>query len=218
MTSEEFQTRVARLALSVAREHGFALGGGHAFIAHGLVSRPTEDVDLFTDAEGAVQQAAQTVATALASAGLTVELVPETSELGEVFYGFGDDMVEFEVRHDEQVVRLQLVRFDRTRSPVVMDVGLVLHVDDVIGSKVVAMATRAEPRDYIDVAAVLGSYSPQQLMSLARQADPTLTDEDFADALRRLDRLDDAVFVELYGRTLEQIDEMRGRFVDWPRI
>jgi hypothetical protein len=99
-----------------------------------------------------------------------------------------------------------------------MDVGPVLHVDDVIGSKVVAMATRAEPRDYIDVAAVLGCYSPQQLMRLARQADPTLTDEDFADALRRLDRLDDAVFVELYGRTLEQIDEMRGRFVDWPRI
>jgi len=188
MTSEEFQTRVARLALAVAREHGFALGGGHAFIAHGLVSRSTEDVDLFTDAEGAVQRAAQTVAAALASDGLTVELVPETSELGEVFYGFGEDMVEFEVR-----------------------------VDDVIGSKVVAMATRAEPRDYIDVAAVLGCYSPQQLMRLARQADPTLTDEDFADALRRLDRLDNAVFEEMYGRTLEQIDEIRVRFVDWPR-
>jgi hypothetical protein len=217
MTSEEFQTRVARLALSVAREHGFALGGGHAFIAHGLVSRPTEDVDLFSDADGAVQRAAQKVAAALTAVGLTVELVPETSELGELFYGFGEDMVEFEVREGADVVRLQLARFDRTRAPVVMDVGPVLHVDDVIGGKVVAMATRAEPRDYIDVAAVLGRYSPQQLMSLARQADPALTDEDFADALRRLDRLDNAVFEELYGRTREQIDEIRARFAGWPR-
>jgi len=136
MTSEDFQTRVARLALWVAREHGFALGGGRAFIAHGLVSRPTEDVDLFSDAEGALQRAARKVADALVAAGLTVELVPETSELGEVFYGFGEEMVEFEVREDEEVVRLQLVRFDRRRSPVVMDVGPVLHVDDVIGSKV----------------------------------------------------------------------------------
>jgi hypothetical protein len=44
-----FQVEVARLALAAAREHGFALAGGHALIAHGIVSRPTIDVDLFTD-------------------------------------------------------------------------------------------------------------------------------------------------------------------------
>ena len=49
MRTEEFQARVAQVALAVAREHGFALAGGHALIAHGIVSRPTEDVDLFTD-------------------------------------------------------------------------------------------------------------------------------------------------------------------------
>jgi hypothetical protein len=134
---------------------------------------------------------AQKVAATLTAVGLTVELVPETSELGELFYGFGEDMVEFEVREGADVVRLQLARFDRTRAPVVMDVGPVLHVDDVVGGK--------------------------QLMSLARQADPALTDEDFADALRRLDRLDNAVFEELYGRTREQIDEIRARFAGWPR-
>jgi len=52
--SDPFQTQVARLALRAASRHGFALGGGHALIAYGIVSRPTEDVDLFTDEDGGV--------------------------------------------------------------------------------------------------------------------------------------------------------------------
>lgn len=37
--ADPFQAEVARLALDVARRHGFALAGGHALIAHGVVSR-----------------------------------------------------------------------------------------------------------------------------------------------------------------------------------
>jgi len=87
-TPDQFQAEVARLALAVARDHGFALGGGHALIAHGIVQRPTEDVDLFTDADGGVQAAAELVEAVLAGAGMTVDVIPETSELGDVFYGF----------------------------------------------------------------------------------------------------------------------------------
>jgi hypothetical protein len=35
--------------------------------------------------------------------------------------------------------------------------------------------------------------------------------------LRRLDRLDDSVFVDLYGRTTAEVAEIRSRFADWPR-
>ncbi len=154
-TPDAFQTRVAKLALLAAREHGFALGGGHALIAYGIVSRPTEDVDLFTDADDGVQPAAELVKRALVDAGMTIQVIPETSELGDLFYGFARDMVEFEVRQGEDAVRLQLVRFDRSRSPLTMEIGSVLHIDDVIGSKVAAMATRAKRRalrrpSYID--------------------------------------------------------------------
>ncbi|MDG4770948.1 nucleotidyl transferase AbiEii/AbiGii toxin family protein [Solwaraspora sp. WMMD792] len=45
---------MARLALGVAQRHGFALAGGHALIAYGVVDRPTEDVDLFTDQSGSI--------------------------------------------------------------------------------------------------------------------------------------------------------------------
>lgn len=214
--SDPFHADIARLALAVAREYGFALAGGHALIAHGIISRPTEDIDLFTDETSGVQAAAELVVKALTSAGLEVEEIPETSDLGELFYGFERDMVEFEVRRGDHTVRLQLVRFDRGHRPVMMDIGPVLHIDDVIGSKVAALATRVEPRDLIDVAAALDRYTRQQLIELGRLADPALTDEEFADAMRRLDRLDDSVF-ELYGRTPDQISQIRARFAGWPR-
>ncbi len=215
--ADPFQTNVARMVLDVTREHGFALAGGHALIAHGIVSRPTEDVDLFTNADGAVQAAAQIVERRLTDAGFDVVVIPETSELGDVFYGFERDMVEFEIHKDDKTTRLQLCRFDRSQSPVVMEIGPVLHINDVIGSKVAAMATRAEPRDFIDVAAALDRYNPEQLMELASRADPALTDEEFADAMRRFDRLDNEVFETLYGRTTEECGEMRTRLANWPR-
>lgn len=43
--------------------------------------------------------------------------------------------------------------FDRGRQPVLMEIGPVLDLDDAIGSKVRALASRAAERDYIDVAA-----------------------------------------------------------------
>lgn len=98
-----------------------------------------------------------------------------------------------------------------------MDIGPVLHLDDVVGTKVAALATRAYPRDYIDVAGALGRYRREELLDLARQADPALTDEEFAAAMARLDALDDVVFAELYGLTAEQIGTLRARFADWPR-
>ncbi|MGI8535927.1 MAG: nucleotidyl transferase AbiEii/AbiGii toxin family protein [Mycobacteriales bacterium] len=45
---EVFKARVVELALAAAADQGFALAGGNALAAHGLLSRPTEDVDLST--------------------------------------------------------------------------------------------------------------------------------------------------------------------------
>ncbi|MER7991997.1 nucleotidyl transferase AbiEii/AbiGii toxin family protein [Micromonospora chalcea] len=213
---DPFQHEVARIALAVAGRHGFALAGGQALIAHGIGARPTEDVDLFTDLDGGVTAAAELVHATLLDAGFQVETIAEPTELDDVFYGFEHDMTEFEVRRDDRTVRLQLVRFARSASPIVLDVGPVLHLDDVIGTKVAAMVTRAQPRDYIDVAAALRRYSRNDLVDLARRADPAPTDEEFQDALQRLDRLPDTVFA-LYRLTPAEIHDLRHAFSEWPR-
>lgn len=41
--------RLAQIALQVGGQYGFALAGGHAIAAHGILDRPSEDVDLFAD-------------------------------------------------------------------------------------------------------------------------------------------------------------------------
>jgi hypothetical protein len=113
---------------------------------------------------------------------------------------------------------LQMAYFDRGRQPVLMEFGPVLDLDDVIGSKVAALATRAAERDYIDVAAALArGYTIARLTALARALDPGLTGEDFADAGQRLDRLADDRFTVLYGLTPDNVTRLRKQFAAWPR-
>src|SRR5260370_20914172 len=76
---------------------------------------------------------------------------------------------------------LQIAYFDRARRPVTMDFGPVLDLEDVVGGKVCALASRAEPRDYLDTAAALERYSMDQMIRFARRPEPGPTDRDFAD-------------------------------------
>lgn len=57
----DLHRKVAAVALRAAAPHGFALAGGCALIAHGVIDRLTEDVDLFTDRERGVEAAASAV-------------------------------------------------------------------------------------------------------------------------------------------------------------
>jgi Nucleotidyl transferase AbiEii toxin, Type IV TA system len=217
MPVSDLQRQVATIALKVAAEHGFVLGGGNALILHGIVDRYTADVDLVTDRTKGVKAAAGAVEDALRAAGFKAERQNRDSRLNEVFYGFEDGLIEWTVTGpDDQQTVLQIAHFDRNRNPVPMDVGPVLNPLDAIASKVRAFVTRAEERDAIDVAAALETYTVSQLIDLARQLEPGLEDEDFADAGRRLDRLSDKVFAR-YELGPEDVAQLRKRFAAWPR-
>jgi hypothetical protein len=212
VSADDFFRDVARIALAVATKHGFVLGGGVAWLVNGLVDRPTEDVDLFTDTAGGVAAAAGEVAAALAAAGYRV--VREEGD--DLFDGMSDDIQEFLVASPERALRLTLCRLDRRRAPVVMDLGPVMHLDDLVATKVAALVNRREVRDYIDVAAALERYPLDRVLELAHTADPALDPDDIADAGRYLDRLDDARFA-LYGLGRQEISELRQRLAPWPR-
>ena len=184
-----FQREVAVVALKVAAAHGFVLGGGNALILHGIVDRYTADVDLMTDREDGVKAATGAVDDALRAAGFEVERQDRDGGLAEMFYGFDTGLAEWLVTGPggEQTV-LQITHFDRGRAPVQMAIGPVLNPLDAVASKVRAFVTRAEERDAIDVAAALERYTVDELITLARQLEPSLTDEDFIDAGQRLDR------------------------------
>jgi hypothetical protein len=217
MPVDDLHRQVATIALGAAARHGFALGGGNAMIAHGLIDRPTEDVDLFTDEDGGVAAAAGVVEAALRAAGFAAERQDRLADLAEVFYGLADGLAEWIVTApDGRQAMLQLARIDRDRRPVTMDVGPVLDLEDVVGSKVCALAGRAEVRDFVDTAAALSRYSVPDLIAFARRLDAGLTDEDFADAGARLDRLADHVFTR-YGLRPADVARLRERLSAWPR-
>jgi hypothetical protein len=217
MPLTELHRRVATVALRVATRYGFALGGGNALIAHGLISRPTQDVDLFTNDEAGVGAAAASVEAALQAAGFAAEREDDADGVSDMFEGMDEGLAEWTVTApDGQRMMLQMAYFDRTRQPVTMDVGPVLSLEDVVGGKVCALVSRAEPRDYIDTAAALKHYSIQDAIRLARRLDPGLEDRDFADAGRRLDQWADAGFAP-FGLDAADIARLRAAFADWPR-
>jgi hypothetical protein len=213
----KFHGQVATIALRAAAPHGFALGGGNALIAHGVIDRATQDVDVFSDEQGGVAAAADAVDAALREAGFGTERRDETASLADIFYGIGEGLAEWIVTapSGEQML-LQLAYFDRARKPVVMDIGPVLDLEDVVGGKMCALASRVEPRDYVDVAAALGRYSREQMIAFSRRLDPGLTGSDFADAARRLDQWGDRVFAP-FGLSPEDVALLRERFASWPR-
>jgi hypothetical protein len=217
MPVSDLHYRVAAVALAAAAEHGFALGGGNALLAHGVISRPTQDVDLFTDQEHGVQAAADAVQAALSRAGFQAVRQDQSGGLSDMFPDIGEGLAEWIVTAaaGEQML-LQLAYFDRGRQPVVMDIGPVLDLEDAVGGKVCALASRVEPRDYADVAAALERYSPAQLIGFARRLDPGLSGEDFAYAGVTLDQMDDRAFAEI-RLSQHQVTALRERFVAWPR-
>ncbi len=219
MPVDPFHREVARTALAVAQEHGFFLGGGLALIVHGVLDRPTADVDLFGGAEHSVAAAAEQVRAALENAGIRVVVEADDSSLGEVIDGLDDHMIELTAYRDaadRDGVRLSLGHLYLRHSPVTLDIGRVLHLDDLCAWKVAALVARAEPRDFVDVAVFLATRTPDELLALARQVDPGMEDEDVTAVGRRLDRMPDRELAR-YGLDAPAVAELRDRFGAWPR-
>lgn len=166
MPVSDLHRQVAAVALDAAAEHGFALGGGNALLAHGVISRPTQDVDLFTDQESGVEAAAGAVEAALRGAGFEAERQDQSAGLTDIFPGMGEGLAEWVVAAPggEQMV-LQLAYFDRGRPPVAMDIGPVLDLEDVVGGKVCALDLLTELPDVSAAQAWCLSQQPAAGMS-----------------------------------------------------
>jgi predicted nucleotidyltransferase component of viral defense system len=199
---DEFQERLAALGLAALSNFGFALAGGYALQAHGLVNRLSEDIDLFTDRWDPqdFERAVEAVSRRLQSDQLEFAIVRR-----------GETFARFQVT-DPQSGRTGLIDLAadfRHREPVRLEIGPVLSEDDAVASKVAATFSRGEARDYLDLAEVLASqrYGKDELISLAARADAGFSLHMFSDALAGVDRFPDEEF-QRYGVSSDKSREL----------
>lgn len=206
---EAFQAEVAWVALRAIGPAGFALAGAGALIAHGVVTRPTEDLDLFSPTAQGPAQVSSMLQDALRAGGYEVTVLEAASQ-------HGGEFVRLNVQGTTHRVQVDVARDWRQHPPVQLAVGPVLHLDDAVASKVAAMIGRGLPRDYLDVFAAGQRFDRERLLLLAFQRDPGLRVLDVALAMRQLDRLPDEPFID-YGITPAQVEQARRGFDSWPR-
>lgn len=201
--------RIARVALAAGARYGLALAGGYAVSAHGMGTRPSGDVDLFTSWQHRHEfpELATAVIAALESAGWSVAVVQRAETFARLTVTDPADGASEKV---------ELSADWRAHDPVILDIGPVLHADDAIANKVCALFGRALPRDFldVDVAITSGRYTREQLLDLAANADGGFDHLLFADALGALTQITDAAFAE-YRVPPDAIAKMRHRFAEW---
>lgn len=204
-----FHERLARVGLDAAHRYGFALAGGYAVQAAGLLERPSEDVDLFTawDRREEFTAAVDAVLQAYRDDGLTVDV--------ERQYG---TFARLTVTDGGRASKVELGVDWRANEPILMAIGPVLHPDDAVANKMSALYGRAFARDFIDIDAALqsGRYTREALLRLAQRADHGFDRRIFADALGQAALLDSDDFAQ-YGVTGEVLNDLRGRFAEWRR-
>lgn len=199
--SEESRRRTARLVLEALAGTDFVLTGASALLEHGLINRPTVDVDAFTAVEqGTVPDALDAVTRHLRTYGAEVER-------HRVFPDFADATV----RWGEAEVPLDLGVDWRAHPPAFSGIGPVLDPRDAAGSKLAALYSRREDRDYLDIGSILltGPWGPEELIALGAEHDPGL---DLTQLLRTLDpgAMPESARFRDYGMSGETETALRG--------
>ncbi|MEV6272590.1 nucleotidyl transferase AbiEii/AbiGii toxin family protein [Kribbella sp. NPDC051936] len=203
------QTRMATVGLQALADRGFVLAGGYALQAHGYGHRESDDIDLFTDDLDPTHftESVEQLVSAYQAAGLRTEVTRQVATFARI--------VVTDV--DGSSAKADLGTDHRQLPPATTEIGPVLAEQDAIGSKVGALYSRLEPRDLIDVQAVLdsGRYDGDGLLALADRREVTPLDREmFAGQLRAGARLPDSGFLQ-YGATPELIARIRDTARRW---
>jgi hypothetical protein len=196
---------IARAFFELPESSAYGVGGGLAAIAHGLIDRATEDIDLFRDRRRAglePQQVAEAFALSAEARGWDVEWVRRFPEYARLEIVTSD------------VSLLVDIAFDTFELPFeTTELGPTLAGRDVAVGKVVALFDRAEARDFADVFVLARWFDRDDLLERALARDGGLREEHLAERLRRMTEVLQPV--QLPAGQREQFEEIRTFFEEW---
>jgi hypothetical protein len=204
VTLDPLHEQILRITFALPEADQIALAGGGAMIAHELVERPTQDVDLFTPRPAEVEHIADALARALRAIGAEIDVDRRGPTFVRLLVTMGDQRrVAVEIAHDARI-----------RPTVQLGFGRVLHPDEVAADKMLALFGRAAARDLVDVHALADRHDLDQLCALATEKDPGFQRAALADALRAAAARPDEAFSEL-GLTGAALSDLRSWAEGW---
>ena len=200
------QRRAARILFGLPDSHGFALAGGSALVALGVVNRMTRDLDAFIAAEpgnppGDVRPLATSFTAALAAEGWNVELVRDHVTFARLLATLGDETIEVDLAVDSPPLF----------PPQQVDGIPSLTAEDLAARKILAILDRVEGRDFTDLWALSTQLGRVECVAWAQQLDSGVSQHDVAAGFARLEQLGDN---ELPCDELEQA-AVRRWFAEW---
>jgi hypothetical protein len=204
---DPLQDLIVRTASALSEAHTIALAGGGAMIAHGFVDRATQDVDLFTEIDDVE---ARHVCAALRAALRDRGLDSRDADRSPADHRF----IAVDPADGSECIVEVFADGGRLRPRVMLDVGPVLHPDDLAADKMLALWGRARPRDFYDVHALMRPYTREGLLRLAAAKDAGFTTATFLDALNAIKRLTDADWAE-DGIEPDSVPQLRSLFAEW---
>jgi hypothetical protein len=191
--------------LDLGSPYPLVLTGGYAVQAHGLVERVSRDLDVATENPAPMDEIVATLTAGLTARGWRTTHV-QTDPLSGRFLVADTETGECEV---------DVLKEAFWAPPAQTPYGPVLSLDDVIGTKVRALADRGTVRDLIDVQAASRHRSTADLESLGRRrADDEFSLEDLRDRLTGADWYEDEDYAA-YGLTSRQIEELKAWALEW---
>ncbi|MFJ9740545.1 nucleotidyl transferase AbiEii/AbiGii toxin family protein [Streptomyces sp. NPDC101166] len=161
MRVSDLHRRLLADLLDLGTPYSLALTGGHAAQAHGLVERVVRHVAVATESPAGMEDIAGVLRAGLEERGWLVSSPPETDPLSARLV-----VVEPVTGEECQVDVLKEVLW---RPLVPTELGLALSLEDVVGTKVRALADRGLARDLVDVHAAAGRWSHPDLEELGRR-------------------------------------------------
>ncbi|MFE5295757.1 nucleotidyl transferase AbiEii/AbiGii toxin family protein [Streptomyces sp. NPDC056632] len=192
--------------LDLGSPYPLVLTGGYAVQAHGLVERFSRDLDVATENPAPMQEIVASLTAGLSARGWRTTHVQTDPLSGRFLVTDPDTGEECEV---------DVLKEAFWAPPAQTPYGPVLSLDDVIGTKVRALADRGTVRDLIDVQAASRHRSTADLESLGRRrARDEFSLEDLRDRLIGADWYEDEDYTA-YGLTSRQIEELKAWALEW---
>ncbi|MEW2300536.1 nucleotidyl transferase AbiEii/AbiGii toxin family protein [Streptomyces sp. NPDC006655] len=191
--------------LDIGSPYPLVLIGGYAVQAHGLVERFSRDLDVATANPAPMPEIVASLTAGLSERGWRTTHVQTDPLSGRFIVTDPDTGEECEV---------DVLKAAFWAPPAQTPYGPV-HLDDVIGTKVRALADRGTVRDLIDVQAASRHRSTADLESLGRRrVHDEFSLEDLRDRLIGADWYEDEDYTA-YGLTSRQIDELKAWALEW---